>query len=573
VTHRRIFSPTISDANRKTLAASISQERKNTSQPPHIVVIARAGTGKTTTAVEGLKVIRGQKPGITPSPQQKAIWDLFAQSKGAAKVGFMAFNRSIADELQRRVPQGVDAINFHRVGNKAIRAVYPRIQLEESRTDLLAAEVMDIDVWKARRERPVVMRAVRRLVSLLKYNLIGLSQYHDVKTFGPNEPDSVGEMFSYAMDRLCAHYDIDCEDKRDEAYRVASRVLFRAKNVDRDGAMDFADMVWLPLALGLPFPKYDFLIVDEAQDLNRCQQAIALKSGTRICLIGDDKQAIYGFTGADSDSLPRLGRELKSTPQGCEVLPLNVTRRCGKAIVQEAQKLVKDIEWFPEGENLGRVTHATMDTNKPKEHYASIVEDGDMVLCRTNGPLVQECFKFLRQGRKANIQGRDVGSGLISTIDRLMKSWSGTAAEEIPEFIRRLDEWTRAQILKEEAKKSPSTARMITLVDRMDCLICFTENAKGLEEVKKKIQDIFSDDKREGILFSSVHKAKGLEANRVFILQPEDAKMPHPMAKTKWQVDQEYNLLYVAITRAIKHLVYVSGPSTKNRSTTSSQED
>jgi len=61
-----------------------------------------------------------------------------------------------------------------------------------------------------------------------------------------------------------------------------------------------------------------------------------------------------------------------------------------------------------------------------------------------------------------------------------------------------------------------------------------------------------------GIKLSSIHKAKGLEAHRVFFLRPKGGECPHPMAKTGWQRGQEQNLLYVAITRAIEELVYVS---------------
>jgi superfamily I DNA/RNA helicase len=80
-----------------------------------------------------------------------------------------------------------------------------------------------------------------------------------------------------------------------------------------------------------------------------------------------------------------------------------------------------------------------------------------------------------------------------------------------------------------------------------------------VDEVIQKIESIFTDDKTTpGIMLSSVHKSKGLEARRVFILLPEEAPMPHPMSKTSWGREQEMNLKYVAITRAIEELVWVS---------------
>lgn len=73
-----------------------------------------------------------------------------------------------------------------------------------------------------------------------------------------------------------------------------------------------------------------------------------------------------------------------------------------------------------------------------------------------------------------------------------------------------------------------------------------------------KITEMFTDDKnRPGVRLSSIHKAKGLEAERVFLLEPEGASVPHPMARSKQAKEQEYHLRYVAITRAINELVFV----------------
>lgn len=131
--------------------------------------------------------------------------------------------------------------------------------------------------------------------------------------------------------------------------------------------------------------------------------------------------------------------------------------------------------------------------------------------------------------------------------------------ETVSLLISYLGDWLHEQQTKEQAKRNPSEARLIALQDRHDCILCFTESQDTVDGVIKKIESIFTDDKDNiGIMLSSVHKAKGLEAPRVFILQPEGAEMPHPMAKSLWQVEQEWNCLYIAITRAVEELVYVS---------------
>lgn len=301
------------------------------------------------------------------------------------------------------------------------------------------------------------------------------------------------------------------------------------------------------------------ILVHNCQDLNRSQQALAKKAGKRLVLVGDPKQAIYSFAGADAESMARMERELSATTQGCSLLRLTVTRRCGHAIVKEANKIVSDFAAH-ESNHAGSVSEAAYPTyeqdgrtvERPWDKcYLSRAQSGDFVLCRVNAPLVSNCFRFIKRGIKANIQGRDIGAGLVSTIEKLK-------AQSINDLVAKVSDWLQNELSKEQAKRLPLETRMIALNDRADCLVVFTEGATSVAGVIDKIKSVFTDDKQGGgIRLSSIHRAKGLEANRVFILQPKGATMPHPMAKTDWQRSQEYNLLYVGITRAIKELVYV----------------
>ena len=291
------------------------------------------------------------------------------------------------------------------------------------------------------------------------------------------------------------------------------------------------------------------VLVHNCQDLNKVQQELSVRAGKRLIYCGDVRQAIYGFAGADARSMSTLQERLEQTACGCITLPLTVTRRCGKAIVAEAQKIVPDFEAFetnPEG-SVGQASY----TGEPGKSYHSQVKDGDMVLCRCNAPLVSQCFKFLRAGRKANIQGRDVGQGLIATIKRLR-------ADNIADLAGKLSDWLHSETTKENAKRNPSESRLIMLQDRYDCLSCFMEDQKTVDGVIGRIEAIFTDDRdSRGIKLSSVHKAKGLESENVFFLMPKGAECPHPMARTAWQREQEMNVLYVGITRSINCLTYV----------------
>lgn len=535
----------------KTLAQALAP--KNTSgTAPHVLVEALAGTGKTTTLVEGLKIVKGLPTKIKPSPQQAAVWDALAASRSAVNVAFVAFNKAIADELRDRVPQGCDAMTMHSFGNKAVRRAYPNVQMNEYRVSDIICRIMDTTPKDLRRMNPILLQATEKLVSLCKMNLVGSvsTLTGDKKAFDWNEE----------LGALAAHYDIECNGSREKVFDLVPQVLEKCLDVANDGSMDFSDMIWLPIVMDLPIFQYDLLLVDESQDLNRCQQALAKKAGKRLVLCGDKHQAIYGFAGADDQSMDRMAEELAATDRGCIRLPLTVTRRCGKAIVKEAQKIVPQFEAH-EGNPAGKISTAlyTYDDNHKKrpveKTYVPLVQDGDMVICRVNAPLVSQCFQFLRMGRKANILGRDIGQGLITTVKK-------QRAHSVPELLGSLDNWLHLETEKEQAKRNPSESRLIALQDRYDCLVCFTEGANTVEEVIGKIETIFTDEHNGiGVRFASIHKSKGLEARAVFLLEPKGATVPHPMAKGKWQIKQEWNLRYVAQTRAIEELIYVGGGS------------
>jgi superfamily I DNA/RNA helicase len=293
--------------------------------------------------------------------------------------------------------------------------------------------------------------------------------------------------------------------------------------------------------LDLPIKKVDLLMVDECQDLNRAQQELAFRSANRLVFCGDEHQAIYAFAGADAESMGRLTTRLEDTPRGCSVLPLNQTRRCGKSIVKEANQIVPDFYAHPSNSE-GEVKRI------PMNQFTNTVKSEDMVLCRTNAPLVSYCFKLLKEGRKARIQGRDIGEGLISLIRKMR-------VDTIPEFEEAFEKWFDKEEAKLLAKKRVPESVLIALYDKKDCLLTFAENSDTVEDMIAYIQKVFSDVAGPGVLLSSIHRAKGLESGTVFLLNPH--LIPHPMAKSEQAQEQEWNLKYVAITRAINTLVYV----------------
>jgi len=159
------------------------------------------------------------------------------------------------------------------------------------------------------------------------------------------------------------------------------------------------------------------------------------------------------------------------------------------------------------------------------------------------------CLRLLRLGKTATVKGRDIGEGLINFIDTVNKG-----STDIDDFYNSLNEYVTKKMGEYEARNK--TSSIIELQDKYDTIDALSEEVKTVEELKAKIKGLFSDEV-SGIVLSTIHKSKGLETDNVYILKPEI--LPHPKAKLDWQITQEKNLKYVAITRAKKKLCFVNG--------------
>ena len=166
-------------------------------------------------------------------------------------------------------------------------------------------------------------------------------------------------------------------------------------------------MIFLPLRKGMVYPSYELVVIDEAQDMTRPQLEIAKRATTkdgRIFIVGDDRQAIYGFRGADAGALDRLKEQLQATELG-----LKTTYRCGRAIVERAREYVPDFEAAPTVEE-GVVRYC------PPSEMEQQATPGDFVLSRVNAPLMGVALGLIRRGVRARIRGREIGKGLVDRI-------------------------------------------------------------------------------------------------------------------------------------------------------------
>lgn len=479
----------------------------------HAQVIAVAGSGKTTTAVEAAKYC----------PKE-------------AKILFVAFNKAIAEAFQLKLPKGATAATLHKVGYGICRANIPWSKLNERKVDnqyrynYLGLKML----WEnGNREKTLEYfdnrEDVTRMVSLCK----GLAITPDSLT-----PETITQLgILYSVDTHGEGF-FDCIKK----------VL--TLSLAQTTVLDFDDMIYYP-AIHPEWTRntYDFIFVDEAQDLNKAQRILIrslLADNGRVLFIGDPAQAIYGFRGASPTSMPEIAKDFST-----KELPLTVSYRCAKSIVDYAKWFFQRIEsWEHSPTGLVREVQT--------QEFLANVHQGDFVLCRCTAPLVSACFSLLAAGKKSKIVGKDLVEMLVSEetgtiLQTCQKKWGRVSEVELEMY------YTERKRSLEEKEKDVKIAR---LRERIDILIALTKHPQYNPLLSHKLVDLiratFAESSGVGeIVLTTIHRAKGLEADRVWIIRPD--LMPHPKATQAWQLVEEKNLQYVAATRAKSELYIVQG--------------
>ena len=478
----------------------------------HLVVEAVAGSGKTTTLVKCLDFIDEK-----------------------SKVLMSAFNTDIVNELKKKTKdrENVEVRTLHSLGLLFIKRNIPQVSA--------IPEPFKYDSY--------IKNNIRELSSINTFTLRGREFYR--------YSDNIKKYVDFGRFYLCQTVkDLDFIEDRygidtiaDEK-EVALQVMEWGKNALE--TIDYVDMVWLPNVLFLkPLGLlFDFIFIDECQDMNKAERELALKCfkmGTRMMSVGDSSQMLYEFSGADPESF----NTLKSLPN-TKCLPLSISYRCGKNIVDFAKKIVPTIEANENAIDGQIIRNVSLDA----------VKDGDMILCRNNAPLVQIYNEFLKLGKKSFIRGKDIGNNLKSIVNSTKQDVLNADCKEDGVFVRLYDDLfvSRNKLMEKfdiDADTALNSPQIQNKLDMINALEILAEGINKSEEIIEKIDEIFPKrDKKDGISLSTIHKAKGLEANNVFIAC--ESLMPSKSAKKDWEIRQEYNLMYVAYTRAKNTLGFIN---------------
>jgi len=465
------------------------------------VIDAVAGSGKSTTIVTALTLI----------PSDKTVL-------------FLAFNKAIVEELKIKVGNvpNVEIKTLHSLGASAVMKTF-KSQLQESKYRTYVSDALKFGAIKPTINL-VEEESLEYRTNILKLvDLARLCLCSDVQAL-----EDIADKYMINL------YDNECQ--------MALNVVEWGKN--NVAQIDFTDMIFFPNVKKLRMPEFDYVFIDECQDLNTAQRELflrVLKPEGRFIAVGDPRQAIYGFAGADVESF----NVLKNLPNTIH-LPLSVCYRSDAEIINLAKAIVPQIEARDDAPN------GIVDTQSLLEH----ITDGDMVLCRVTAPLVQLCMQYIANGTKAYVKGRDIGVNLINMINNTKRRNIQDVIDKLFVELQKIADKTvrKTHCTIAEAKQ---TATYRNYHDKIRVIEILSANIKTTDAVINRIESIFKDNERSGICLSTVHKAKGLESDNVYIICNDKFLLKHCM-KSEWMAEQEYNLVYVAYTRAKHKLGFVT---------------
>jgi len=454
-------------------------------QDNNLQINALAGTGKTTT----LEMVQ------SASKRQPALC--------------LAFNRRIADEMERRFPSSTTVRTFNGCGHRAWQKQVGNLKVDDKKMGTLLkqeTEGFKGDDKKAVREAFLDILKAVSLAKSLGY-----------------VPEGKFPTARRLITKDALHASLETRPGPLEASLIDS-LLFRSIQASFERWIDFNDQVYMPTLFGGSFPRFPFVLVDEAQDLNPVNHEMLRKLATgRLCSVGDPWQSIYSFRGAVQEGMQRIKEGF-----ACEEANLSISFRCLKAIVEAAQWRVPHFKWIKDGGHVEQLRNLSLQT----------LPEGCAILCRNNAPLFKLAFALLSNKRSVSVAGSEIGPRLVRLLQKI-----GDDKDDSEALIAKIDAWHNAQLEKSNAPAS--------LKDQADCLKIFATFGANLAQAVAYAEHLF---KQQGtIKLSTVHKAKGLEWDTVYFLD-------------RWLCsndEQDLNVQYVAQTRAKQTLYEIDSKDIK----------
>jgi DNA helicase-2/ATP-dependent DNA helicase PcrA len=511
-----------------------------------VCILAGAGTGKTTT--------------ITRRIAYQVATRAFAPGQLLA----VTFTDKAAGEMRSRLAglgvQGVEARTFHSAALAQLSrfGASPPQQILSSKA--LALRQIGNTLPRPYRFRPAADLATE--VEWAKNRRVRPDRYP--QELGDHEPPIPADLMSGVYRRY-------------------------EQGKERRGMVDFEDLLELAIrlfeddAIAERFRARTLAItVDEYQDANLLQQTLLerwLGIGDDLCVVGDDYQSIYGFTGATPQYL--LGMPARFP--GCAVIRLEENHRSTPEILEVANRLVPrlggvgkvlrptrqegpkpELRGFPHPDDeagwlVARIRELRATAGLPLEGMAvlsrvnSRSEDFEEALSRARIPFQVRGGAFLsRPAARAILRRlRDGSATGVAALVRAAASAEGMAPGDIPEDLG-----------EQETVRQNDLARLVRLAEEFEGRDGSTGGTDGTDgtdgTVRAFVEDLrarfASDGDGRGVNLLTFHRAKGLEFDAVFLPRLQEGELPFRRSKSDEAIGEERRLLYVGITRARRYL-------------------
>jgi ATP-dependent DNA helicase UvrD/PcrA len=401
--------------------------REINSGTQNLIVVARAGSAKTSSLVEGSRYI----------------------PRGQSSI-FVCFNKSIQLALKDQLPSYCFAQTLHSLGLAAVKSRFGNVEVDNNKCFKIVSKIVDDE-----KQYDLIINIVKA-VGLCKARLV-------------DTPDKIEE--------LIAEYDIElCETEPGLFIKYITQTLRQCKL--QNDVVDFSDMIWFPFVYHISSPKSSIVFIDETQDLTRSQLELALsavKPDGRVIAVLDDRQVLYSFAGVDLNVLDYLRKRLNA-----KELTLPICYRCPRSVVKLAQEYVPDILPY-ENAIEGKIHY--IHTNDLYDKVSA----GCFVLSRINAPLISICMKMLRQGIKANIFGRDVGDGLQYLIKKSKKK----TVPKFLEWLVKWEKSEKERILAKNPKSNTEflTDKIECLYNLCEGTSSLEEVKANIDKMFKDVED------------------------------------------------------------------------------------
>ncbi|MCZ4497773.1 MAG: ATP-dependent helicase, Rep family [Marmoricola sp.] len=513
-------------------------------------VLAGAGTGKTRAITH--RIAYGVASGVYNPSEVLAV----------------TFTARAAGEMRTRLRQlgasGVQARTFHAAALRQLRYFWPKVYGGEPPE--LTASKIPIVAGAARRNRLEVDQArLRDLASEIEWSKVTNVRPDDYATVAPQRGREVNGLDAPTVAHVFATYE---ELKREQ------------------GRMDMEDVLLIGAALlseddrvaAQVRSQYKWFVVDEFQDVSPIQAALLdlwLGGRDEICVVGDPAQTIYSFAGARASYLTEFGkkyagttsvelvRNYRSTPQVINAANgLLAGTATGSVQLRAQQPAGAELTWFEATDEVAEADAVAAEIARLQATGVPLREMA--VLFRINAQsetfeeaLTSRSIPYVVRGAARFFERPEVRQAMA--LLRASLRAGEAARDEMLEHVRGV---LAGMGWNAEAPAARGQAR-----DRWESLMALVSQAEEYvaSDLAPTLEGFVAElDRRaseqhapvaEGVTLATLHTAKGLEWDAVFLAGVQEGSMPITYADTPAAVEEERRLLYVGITRARKHLM------------------